>query len=156
VMSREGYIYLLRAAKPFDECYKIGRTADPKRRLTDFGVKLPYSVTPLMVTKVEDMFEEEAWLHRQFASVRVDGEWFKLSDRDVAAIRAYYLIMEADLLFGRLINRLHARWNEGLDTGLTTMTADRYITRNVRLARILGKVGARVTRRHKTWLRVRV
>ena len=143
-MSREGYIYLLHAAKPFDECFKIGRTAKPQERLQTFAVKLPYKVTPLVVAKVEDMFAEEAWLHSQYSAARVAGEWFKLTERDVEIFKAYYLVIEADRLFGRLAERLHAHWNEELDED----TAGRYIGMSVRLSHTIARAGIRLRRRY--------
>lgn len=141
--DRSGYVYLLKAHKPFEECYKIGRTKEPKNRLREFGVKLPYKVTPLLVTKAEDMFAEEAWLHRQFTDSRVDGEWFKLSEADVIATRAYYLAIEADRLFGKLVDRMHSHWHIDFDEN----RADGYVGMSVRLARVTARAGQRLQRR---------
>jgi hypothetical protein len=100
--DRSGYVYLLKAHKPFEECYKIGRTKDPKRRFHDFGVKLPYRIEVLAVMSARDMFRGEAILHSTFASRRVEGEWFRLSREDVSWMEALRLVVQAEDLVYRL------------------------------------------------------
>ena len=100
--NRSGYVYLLKAHKPFEECYKIGRTKDPKQRFRDFGVRLPYEVEVLCVGKVEDCHQAEAYLHNFFAGRRLGGEWFSLDANDVDLIRATMLTHEALCLVRRL------------------------------------------------------
>jgi len=99
----EGYIYLLKAHKPFDECYKIGYTTNPKQRFKDFGVKLPYPVEVVVLSKVKDCREVESFLHHRHKEKRLDGEWFKLDETEVQHIVQVALTYEALELIERLL-----------------------------------------------------
>jgi hypothetical protein len=100
--DRSGYVYLLRAHKPFEECYKIGRTKDPKRRFKDFGVKLPYRVEVVALIYAFDAYQLEANCHTYFEDKRVEGEWFRLNPSDVEMFRAGQLVSEAVSLCRKL------------------------------------------------------
>ncbi len=82
---RPGYVYLIRSVTGH---YKIGRTRDPKKRMATFGVKLPFEVEFECLIKCEDMAQAEQELHAKFDHKRVNGEWFALSDEDVAYIKS--------------------------------------------------------------------
>lgn len=82
-----GYVYLLSAMHD-KTLYKIGRTINPKNRLKTFGVKLPFDVEYECVIQTDDMYDLEMQLHRHFAKVRLQGEWFKLSPEDVQYIKS--------------------------------------------------------------------
>lgn len=78
-----GYVYLLQSSTGY---YKIGRARNPNNRMATFGVKLPFEVEYRHLIKTDDMFALEAELHRRYADCRVNGEWFNLSDEQVAEI----------------------------------------------------------------------
>ncbi|MEE9159946.1 MAG: GIY-YIG nuclease family protein [Gammaproteobacteria bacterium] len=53
---------------------KIGRSADPARRLKQLQAASP---TPLRMENIEGAGDIEPVLHRQFAHIRLHNEWFK-------------------------------------------------------------------------------
>lgn len=79
-----GYVYLIQSPTGF---YKIGRTTNPKDRMKTFSVKLPFEVEYVCIIQTEDMYGLEQSLHQQFASKRVNGEWFQLAPDDVEHIK---------------------------------------------------------------------
>lgn len=83
--SEKGYIYLIRASTGH---YKIGRTKDITARFSFFVVKLPFEIELIHHFETPDMRTAEAALHEQYKAKRVNGEWFNLTDEDVAQIRA--------------------------------------------------------------------
>lgn len=86
-VPRAGYIYLLRA--PHDATlFKIGKATDPSNRLRTFNVKLPFPVEFDCLLQTTDMSLLEKWIHNEYASKRIEGEWFRLDTADVEAIRA--------------------------------------------------------------------
>lgn len=82
--STAGYVYLLKETNGIH--YKIGRTNNPENRVKEFGVKLPFKVEYTHLIQTDDMYALEAELHIRYASKRVDGEWFLLSEDDVLEI----------------------------------------------------------------------
>lgn len=82
---RAGYVYLVQEPKG---TYKIGRALDVQDRMRTFGIKLPYKVDLLAVIQSGDYVATEQELHFKFAEKRVDGEWFALTDEDVAYIKS--------------------------------------------------------------------
>lgn len=81
----KGYVYLLQSPST---AYKIGRTVNPENRMKTFGIQLPFEVEYLAVIPTDDMYLLEATLHERFAYKRLNGEWFELSDADIAYIKA--------------------------------------------------------------------
>jgi Meiotically Up-regulated Gene 113 (MUG113) protein len=58
-------------------------------RLKQFGVKLPFK-WELVTTKASSNYSKlEADLHRHFASKRLEGEWFDLSEADLQEIETW-------------------------------------------------------------------
>jgi hypothetical protein len=140
--DRSGYVYLLKAHKPFEECYKIGRTADPKQRFKTFGVKLPYKVDLICAAKTDDMFRLEAAMHERFAHCRLDGEWFQLTPEEVADIHGYMLYIQAYDLYSAL-NDLAPPESESMWDILRDLE---------RITRIELKALQRTRRRFSKWL----
>ncbi len=85
--NRAGYVYLLRTIHD-STLYKIGRTNNPDNRLRTFNVKLPFPVEYEHLIKSDDMYQLESNLHRRFASQRINGEFFRLSETDVGYIKS--------------------------------------------------------------------
>jgi hypothetical protein len=83
-LNRSGYVYLIRSSTGF---YKIGRTKDPHSRRRTFDVKLPFEIEFVHLVACHDAVAAELALHRRFASRRAGGEWFSLTDDDVAYIQ---------------------------------------------------------------------
>lgn len=88
--SREGTVYVL-AADDGSRRFKIGRTSQPVIRRQQLGTKLPFTISLAAAWKAEDSYATERELHEQFEEQRLEGEWFELSDDDLAWIRERYL-----------------------------------------------------------------
>ena len=78
-----GVVYLIRMG----EFYKIGKSNDPGRRMYELGLQLPEKHDVVHVIETDDPSGIESYWHRRFASQRTNGEWFRLSPDDVAAIK---------------------------------------------------------------------
>jgi hypothetical protein len=85
--KQPGYIYLLKATTP-DIYYKIGLSKKPVERIASMGVLLPFPIAPLHHFPTNDMKGAEGILHQRYDDKRADGEWFALSEQDVADICA--------------------------------------------------------------------
>jgi hypothetical protein len=77
-----GYVYFARLHAPVDCCagaivVKVGKSGNPTERLKDF-VGYPWRVELIHVIQTDDMGWLEPYLHRVFASWRMEGEWFQL------------------------------------------------------------------------------
>jgi predicted GIY-YIG superfamily endonuclease len=86
--NTSGFVYLISGS---DGVYKIGRTSSIRRRMDDF-TKLPFETALICTIPTPDALALESSLHKKFAMKRLNGEWFRLSDEDVAGIKA----MEGD------------------------------------------------------------
>jgi hypothetical protein len=84
--ARKGYVYLFQYEQPSPvkstSIYKIGRSANPRRRIEDFG-GLPFKLELVGMVASYDTIGLEEKLHRFFQSRRLNGEWFVLSKREV-------------------------------------------------------------------------
>ena len=74
-----GCVYLLKAG-PF---YKIGKSQNFEKRLSQIKLQLPYPVEVIHVFRTGSMSELETYWHRRFREKRTNGEWFILTDEDV-------------------------------------------------------------------------
>lgn len=83
----KGYVYLLRSPSGY---WKIGRTVNPADRLRTFSVKLPFEVNyeHLIPCRLMTHIKAEKEIHGMFAQKRTKGEWFDLSEEDVASIKS--------------------------------------------------------------------
>lgn len=82
--DRPGYIYLM---KPENMPYKIGLSGKPTDRALRLSVALPYRPEVLHTIRVTSMAKAEKHFHRYFDEKRLGGEWFDLSEEDVARFR---------------------------------------------------------------------
>jgi hypothetical protein len=82
-IPQHGYVYLLGGGS----YYKIGKAKDPERRTETLAVQLPYPVELLHTIESDDYSRAEGYLHERYAHKRLNGEWFNLSDEDVAEIK---------------------------------------------------------------------
>lgn len=90
----DGHIYVLRAG----EFYKIGRTRQLDSRIKALSIQLPFPVEVVHTFPSDDHVEVEQWIHDLFADKRANGEWFRLSEEDVARIRKWERIDLHDLV----------------------------------------------------------
>lgn len=78
-----GYIYVIRSKYGF----KIGKTRHLHGRTKLFAVKLPFPISVELSGWCRQYSATERALHREFAGKRLDGEWFALTDTDLAVLR---------------------------------------------------------------------
>lgn len=81
-----GVVYLLKAGPH----YKIGKTNNMSRRLTELKIQLPFPVQLVHKIHTENMSNVERIWHKQFANKRRNGEWFALTDSDVAQFKKQF------------------------------------------------------------------
>jgi hypothetical protein len=78
-----GYVYLIKAGR----YYKIGRSNSVERRHRELAIQLPERATVIHTISTDDPVGIEAYWHRRFENLRLNGEWFDLSQSDLAAFR---------------------------------------------------------------------
>jgi Meiotically Up-regulated Gene 113 (MUG113) protein len=78
--NASGYVYLFR----WGLLHKIGRSADPQRRLLEVTDGIDAEIVHIIASSCPS--QVEAALHLRFAEVRHHGEWFALAADDVTAI----------------------------------------------------------------------
>lgn len=146
--DRSGYVYLLKASKPFEAVYKIGCSSRPRKRLKTFAVRLPFKVELVALTRYTRMFRAEKAWHNKFGHRRLDGEWFALSREEVNYIRTAFLSAEAIVLVAKL---------ESVRPIYESEEAVTYFIRLGKWAKVLAKAVDRYKRRaakHGEWQRI--
>jgi hypothetical protein len=78
-----GFVYLIWSQYG----YKIGKAVNVKSRTKLFEVKLPFPIRIEHYAKFSDYTQAERSLHLHFQDKRLEGEWFSLTDDDVAFIK---------------------------------------------------------------------
>jgi hypothetical protein len=87
--KRLGWIYIITADELFPIC-KIGfTTRTPQRRLADMMTAIPFDAYVFKEYKVLDPCEMEKGLHDLVGHARMRGEWFRLSELDIACIHHF-------------------------------------------------------------------
>jgi Meiotically up-regulated gene 113 len=77
------FVYLMKSGKH----YKIGRSNSVGRRTYEIGLKLAEPLTEVHHIATDDAVGIEDYWHRRFKSKEVNGEWFLLTPKDVAAFK---------------------------------------------------------------------
>lgn len=77
--NRDGYVYLLKS----NGLFKIGKSKNPSKRITDISPKFPAEVEIVSVIKTKNMDSMESCLHNKFKDKRRLGEWFNLTTEDI-------------------------------------------------------------------------
>lgn len=80
-----GFLYLVKSDRGY---YKIGKTKNPDDRQRTFGVQLPFEVEFVHVIESDAYHWAEEQLHARFSGQRIKGEWFDLTEEDVAWIKS--------------------------------------------------------------------
>jgi hypothetical protein len=70
--------------------YKIGVTNNLYRRFNEL-TKMPFQIGLVCVLTFENVYMLEARLHDRFREKRIRGEWFNLTQEDIAWIKATYI-----------------------------------------------------------------
>ena len=83
-----GIVYLIKSGPN----YKIGRTTNLKQRIGNIKLQLPDPVETIHTIKTNDEVKLESYWHERFAGKRKNGEWFSLSDEDVAEFKSKSLM----------------------------------------------------------------
>lgn len=76
---KDGFVYLLKSGT----FYKIGRSKNMARRISEIKVTLPEAVELIHAIKTDDPSGIECYWHRRFESRRRNGEWFALDAADI-------------------------------------------------------------------------
>jgi hypothetical protein len=71
-------------AGPIDGAYKIGHSRNPESRVT--GLNLPVEPALLATVTTSRKGWLEAYMHAAFSHRRTRGEWFRLTDEEVALV----------------------------------------------------------------------
>jgi len=79
-----GIVYLLKAGPHF----KIGKAINFEKRLGQIKLLLPDPVEVVHTIRAANPSAVESHWHRRFAAMRRNGEWFVLSDADVAEFKS--------------------------------------------------------------------
>lgn len=80
----EGIVYLLKSGPH----YKIGKSVNFEKRLTQIKLQLPHAVEVIHVIHAADHSRAESYWHRRFITRRLNGEWFELSEAEVAEFKS--------------------------------------------------------------------
>ena len=80
-----GYVYVIQDVD-ISRYFKIGRTIDPSRRLSEFKVILPFETEIVAIVETDNAPILENDLHRRYASALRRGEWYALGDNQVREI----------------------------------------------------------------------
>lgn len=83
-----GIVYLLKGGGH----YKIGKTKDFAKRLDQIELQLPWPVEVIHKIETDDPDGIETYWHKRFSGKRKNGEWFELSDEDVAVFRSRFMM----------------------------------------------------------------
>lgn len=81
---KPGYLYLI--AAPDRSQFKLGKSKNPVKRFR--GLQLPAGSRLVHTIATSDMKWAEDYLHARYARVRLDGEWFRLSEAQLAEVCA--------------------------------------------------------------------
>jgi hypothetical protein len=79
-----GYVYVFEA----NGVYKIGITGNVDGRLRDMRIASPF-IREVFSVRVEDCRACERHLHKAYQGSKVGGEWFKLKEETLTAIREF-------------------------------------------------------------------
>ena len=87
-----GYVYLIKLG----DSYKIGITKNTEERFKQFEF-MPFELKIIKTAKVKEYDKVEKFLHEQYSSKRIKGEWFNLSQEDIQNIIDYLTEIEVSL-----------------------------------------------------------
>jgi len=83
--AKPGIVYLIRENQ--GGFFKIGKSTDFKRRKSSLNLHLPVGYEVIHTINTQDIDRLERELHARFASKRMQGEWFDLTEEDVVSVK---------------------------------------------------------------------
>jgi hypothetical protein len=69
---------------------KIGRTTGLKQRINNLQSGCPFNLSLWLTIKTPKSREVEKFLHARFAEIRVRGEWFNPTDKDLDDLLCFF------------------------------------------------------------------
>jgi hypothetical protein len=94
--DRAGFVYIFGG----EGIYKIGRAKDPAKRVSTL-TKLPFRAELIHTIQSDDAVLLETHLHHRFKEQRVNGEWFRLTDKDLTALKRTKRLLVRQLIAPR-------------------------------------------------------
>lgn len=96
-----GYVYLIESYNT--QFYKIGVSKNhPNKRVKQLATGNADELRLITYYQTENYRKLEKWLHRKFDALRLEGEWFNLTDEDI--INFNDICNQADNTIKLLIN----------------------------------------------------
>ncbi|SRR5258706_9733473 len=83
--SPDSLVYLVRGR----EYYKIGASTHLKKRMVELQIGSEYPLTLITTINTESPKRMERFLHIFFAVNKIRGEWFDLSETDIALFKCF-------------------------------------------------------------------
>jgi hypothetical protein len=100
-----GFIYV--AQMVGHPIYKIGRSLNVPRRMSEIGVQLPFPYHLCFAHKVPYVHFTESDLHRDLSYYRKNGEWFELTECALRMVRLRLLYAQTEWLAHRVVERFN-------------------------------------------------
>lgn len=102
--DKPGYVYVLQMeGHPY---YKIGRTVNLTRRVSQISPQMPGKLELVKARHVGNCEWAETNLHKEFKDRRLNGEWFLLDRECLEIVEAALLLCQANSLLSRLLSSL--------------------------------------------------
>jgi len=99
-----GFIYVVEMEG--QGIFKIGRTVNIEKRLSQFGIQPPFRYKLRFAYRVDNHDRVEHYFHVIFKKSRLNGEWFRLNEIQVEAIRAELLRLQCEWLIDRIVEHV--------------------------------------------------
>lgn len=104
-----GFIYVIQMEG--HPLYKIGRSSNVPRRMSEIGVQLPFRYHFCFAHRVSNSHFTESDIHKHFQTARKNGEWFELPPSALAVIRNKLILIQTQDLIDRLLYKVAGdRW----------------------------------------------
>lgn len=81
----------------FADYFKIGIAEDPEQRLSHLSGGTPHVLRLVTTIKSDSPRKVESELHRLYSSMNQNGEWFKLTSREVNSLKSLGRITANDM-----------------------------------------------------------
>ena len=73
------YVYFLYS----DYGIKIGKSKNPDKRTSLIATQMPFKIVKIEIYQVNNMDVSEKHLHNYFQDYRLNGEWFKIDNKQI-------------------------------------------------------------------------